>query len=326
MIRTLYEDPRASHGSTLWCNQLRQTPGGTNLARRVPHRLHRLPAEKPSVGQGLREPEAHRQRPAGFPRGQVRLICQDVSVPPLPSPPRSHSPRVRPLLPHRKIRSGISGQFFGVLGAPHAAGRQTVGPGTQRWGSRRMEEWGYLTPYRGFPGWGPGGEQRALPRSTHRVARRSSRLSAAAPPGDHRSSISGNRRSGQPEMMVSQRATRAPELREGDGEAGETRSSSGGRLLWLTARNTFAGSVSALRVRSLLSGLRSRPSSPRPSPQRIRCHRNKPIGCHISDSVSRRSTNSSRSCPLRSGRSPARSTCQCTRPALLEAARALRSM
>jgi hypothetical protein len=53
-----------------------------------------------------------------------------------------------------------------------------------------------------------------------------------------------------------------PELRDGDCEAGETRTNSGGRLLWQTARSAFADLASASRVRPLSSESRSRRSHP----------------------------------------------------------------
>lgn len=217
MIRILYEDLRASHGSTLWCNQPRQAPRGPNLARRVPHRLHRLPAEKPLLGQGLPEPEAHRHRSCRFLRGQVRLICGDASVPPLPSPPLPQNQT--PLAPPRDSIRNL-GPTLGCLASLWEWRQAGHGPLIRENGAhgkcKRGATWPQLRIFLEEI------SEVSPPRSAHRVA-------GCAPPdfprplprGAHRSSIAGSCRSGVPEKAVSVRAPGAPELGEGDGEAGE---------------------------------------------------------------------------------------------------------
>jgi hypothetical protein len=193
MIRILYQDLSASHGSTLWCNHPRQNPRGQNLARRVPHRLHRLRAEKPLVEQGLPEPESRRNAPAGHPRGQVRLICKDASVPPLPSSPL---PWPRPLWPHRGIRSDISGRLFGVLGVPPGCCQTDNGPCCAKMGLMESARAGLLSPMPRFPGRDPGGEPRALARSTHRPRGAPPGFPRPLPRGDHRFLVLGSAAAG----------------------------------------------------------------------------------------------------------------------------------
>jgi hypothetical protein len=94
------------------------------------------------------------------------------------------------------------------------------------------------------------------------------------------------------------------------------------RLHWLTARNALAAPGSSWRARPILSGSRSRRSSPRPSPRRIRCHRNNRSAVAPATAAVPRI----RRDPARSGRSPAGSTWQRARSALFQAARALHSM
>jgi hypothetical protein len=177
MIRTLCGDPRASHGSTLWCIQPRQLPRSSNLARRVPHRLHRLPAAKSLLRQGFPKPEAHRQRPAGHPRGQVRLICSGAPVPALPSPPLPQSQA--PPAPVRHLDRHLP-PGFRCVESPSGAAKRTTRLDTRRSGARSAQEWGYLAPPRALSGWAADAEQRALTRSRHPTPARTPGLPGAA--------------------------------------------------------------------------------------------------------------------------------------------------
>jgi hypothetical protein len=110
-----------------------------------------------------------------------------------PVPP---CPRLRPLSPHRGIRSGISDQLFGVLEAPHGAGRQRRSLGTRSWGSNTMQERGYLDPYRAPRGGVP--EASSVLSRARRTGLRGAPpgLPRPLPPRDHRCSISVISRSG----------------------------------------------------------------------------------------------------------------------------------
>lgn len=145
---------RASLGSTLWCNQPRQAPHVPDHARRVPHRFHWLPAEKPLVEQGLPEPGVHRPRScqlstwSSSPHLQRRISSTTPQ-----SPPGSDSAPFCPTEesdPIARANSSASWELLPVLpNRPWVSLRKDGAHGERKKGA-------YFAPCRNFPGWDPG--------------------------------------------------------------------------------------------------------------------------------------------------------------------------